>query len=131
MHVRTDDGRIGKFEKYVFNNLILNLETCDGHEFVPEDHFVNGSCNPIDLLEDEDMVVIEYYVAKYRQRISRVFDCTLYKSKDEEIVIFENKHCDWWYNKTKKRWINAKGYNPKLKYIVTKEQFESCKYEVK
>lgn len=88
------------------------------------------SYNIIDLIEDEDIAVIEYYVSKYRQRITRMFECSLFKSKEDEFVIFENKHCDWWYDKNKKEWEKSKGYNPKIKSIVTKEQFESIKYSL-
>ncbi len=84
------------------------------------------SKNIIDLIEDEDIAIIKYYVPKYRQRITRIFECHLF----EDFVIFENMHCKWWYNKSKKQWEQAKGYNPKIKAIATHEQFNSIKYEV-
>lgn len=86
---------------------------------------VKHSKDIMDLIEDDDIAIIEYYVKRYRGRITRRFECNLYKSKEDEFVIFENKRCDWWYNKTKKEWIQAKGFKPKIKGILTKQEFEN------
>ena len=138
MYVRTEDGRISKVTQikrdielnlkfYCFEENIIhrNYEECELKRIIKK-----ASNNIIDLIEDEDIAVIEYYVSKYRQRITRMFECSLFKSKEDEFVIFENKHCDWWYDKNKKEWARAKGYNPKIKSIVTKEQFSQIEYKV-
>lgn len=129
MYVRTKDGDMFILDKIEDNHLIPRYVHIP--YIITEEDVLKTSHNIIDLIEDEDIAVIEYYVSKYRQRITRMFECSLFKSKEDEFVIFENKHCDWWYDKNKKEWTRAKGYNPKIKSIVTKEQLEAIQYVVK
>ena len=76
-----------------------------------------------DLLEDEDLVVIEYYVKKYKGRITRIFEV----SKFKDMVLFENRHCDFRFSLENNEWIDGKGFNPKLITVMTKEKFkEGC-----
>ena len=142
MYVRTKKGiaKITKFDdldKVAWTdkkNIYFGIYRPSGKinfELYDDGTVLNVSNEPIELIEDEDIAVIEYYVSKYRQRITRIFECSLFKNKESDFVIFENKHCNWWYDKAKKEWVNAKGYNPKIKSIVTKEQFEAIKYEIK
>lgn len=118
---------IGKIINFQRNNNV-NIRYKNDIELVSIGN-VKASYNIIDLIEDDDIAIIEYYVSKYRQRINRRFECSLFKSKEDDFVIFENKHCDWWYDKNKKEWVMAKGYNPKIKSIVTKEQFSQMEYK--
>lgn len=137
MYVRTKDGAIAKAEQIIDDEIHFDIKPifsdgeCLGYRWFYVKDVIKTSHNIIDLIEDGDIAVIEYYVSKYRQRITRMFECSLYESKEEEFIIFENKHCDWWYDKNKKEWVQAKGYNPKIKSIITKEQFESMSYKVK
>lgn len=137
MYVRTKNRGIAKFmgwSAYDENKVAIHTYNDGNIEITPvidKNTIIKASHNIIDLIEDEDIAVIEYYVSKYRQRITRMFECSLFKSKEDEFVIFENKHCDWWYDKNKKEWTRAKGYNPKIKSIVTKEQLEAIQYVVK
>lgn len=138
MYVRTNYG-IGKIDKtrmFMDKYFEFHLDSNKGRiHNVNDNTYWNSledvigepSKSPFDLIQDDDIAVIEYYVSKYRQRINRRFECSLF----DHYVIFENKHCDWWYDKIKKEWVYAKGFNPKLKYIVTKEQFEHEMYEIK
>lgn len=115
--VRTEKGKIFKYGK--------------GRTYLGKNNkIVNHSKDITDLIEDDDIVIVEYYVARFRERISRMFECTLYKGEDGEYIIFENKHCDWWYNKTKKEWVESKGFNPKIKSIVTKEAYRNIEYRL-
>lgn len=89
----------------------------------------NHSKNIIELLEDNDIVTLEYYVAKYRIRITRIFEIS--KVLKLNCIKFNNVNCDFSYNVEENKWINGKGYNVKIKTILTKEQFEQNCYKVK
>ena len=129
--IRTICLGIGKIKKIVDDTIYVEMrDTLRLPVSFEIKNIYKASHNIIDLIEDDDIAIIEYYVSKYRQRITRMFECRLFKSKEDDFVIFENKHCDWWYDKNKKEWVRAKGYNPKIKSIVTKEQFESMSYKV-
>lgn len=121
-YIRTSKGQIDIFKEYGYERTCVR---CENKKYFTSD-ITKHSPNIIDLIEDEDIAIIEYYVPKYRQRITRIFECNLF----EDFVIFENRNCKWWYNKSKKQWEQAKGYNPKIKAIVTHESFNSIKYEV-
>lgn len=123
MYARTKNGEIGKIRVIIDNKIFIN--TNQYYSTV-----VKASDDITELIEEKDLVEIEYYSLRYNERVTRMFECRLFKSKEDDFVIFENKHCDWWYDKNKKEWVRAKGYNPKIKSIVTKEQFESMSYKV-
>lgn len=89
-------------------------------------YIVNHAFNIINLIEDKDLATLEYYIAKYRKRITRIFDI----SKINNIIKFENLHCDFMYDLDKNKWINGKGYNVKIKTILTKEQYQANCYTV-
>lgn len=79
-----------------------------------------------DLIEDRDFVEIEFYSLRYEKRVIRIFEVGY---KDEEYINFENMHCD--LQMINGEWSNSdKELEPAIKSIVTKEQFESMKYEV-
>lgn len=137
MYVRTKNGigKIDETEMFMDKYFQFHLDSNKGsiHNVTYnkywneiEDIIGEPSKSPFDLIQDDDIAVIEYYVSKYRQRIRRRFECSLF----DHYVIFENKHCEWWYDKLNKEWRQAKGFNPKLKYIVTNDQFESMKCEI-
>lgn len=121
---------IGKIISFQKNNNV-NIRYENDIELVSIGNVV-ASDNVIDLIKDGDIVNIEYYVSKYKRRIIRLFECSLFECKDESdiLVVFENKHGNWYYGKNKKEWIESKGYNPKIKSIITKEQFEQKSYRI-
>lgn len=86
----------------------------------------NFSADIIDLIETDDIVILEYYVAKYRQIMTRRFEV----SKIGKMITFENAHCCFIYDLNKKKFINGRGFNVKIKSILTKEQFENISYKV-
>lgn len=135
MYVRTKYGIIEKIEDVLeFDGTDYYLNSF--HTAVKVDRETNvagnkgritkASYNITDLIEENDLVVIEYYVSRYRKRISRIFEVT----KDGNKLYFDNRHCCWSYDLLKHKFLQAKGYNPKIKSVLTKEQFESMKYEV-
>ena len=87
---------------------------------------VKHSKNKLELLESEDIVVLEYYVSKYKRRIKRRFE--IFKTR--ELIAFNNAHCNFLYDLSKQKFLDGKGFNIKIKSIVTKEQFKSVEYEI-
>ena len=80
------------------------------------DEIVNHSKNILDLIEDEDIVVLEYKTPKYRERIQRKFIV----SKIDDFINFENTHCNFTY----------KVGDKKIKQILTAEQFNTRCYRL-
>lgn len=129
-YIRTRNGDIGKLEQivkgvadeydYILTNTLLNycgfLEEIEKHSF-----------NIIDLIEVGDIVNLEYYVRKYGKRIIRKFEI---ENLSDEVIYFDNRHCSFCYDLKQNIWRDGKGYNPKIKTIVTKEQFKAVGYEV-
>lgn len=93
----------------------------------PKENIVKHSKNIIDLIEYGDIVVLEYYVRKYGKRISRKFEI---ENLDNKVIYFDNRHCSFCYDLEQDKWRDGKGYNPKIKSIVTKEQFKAIAYKV-
>ena len=94
--------------------------------FVPEDMIAKSSPNIIELFEEHDLVVIEYYSLRYNERVTRLFEVTF---KDGEYINLSNAKCEFMlvngeFNK------GDKELEPIIKSIVTKEQFESMEYKV-
>lgn len=133
-YIRTKNGIIAKVtyvdglmldtDMEVFdigNTMMMEIPT----EFV-EEYVVKHSKNIIDLVEEDDIVILEYYVQKYRQRITRKFEVGIIYGK----IYFDNRHCSFWYDLENKKWGNGKGFNPKIKSILTKEQYEKNSYKL-
>lgn len=85
------------------------------------------SPNIIDLIEENDLVRIEYYAPSYEERIIRIF---VVDFKNENDIAFENSHCNLniFDNEWSKHDIKL---NPVIKGIITHEQIESMEYKVK
>lgn len=64
---------------------------------------------------------------KYGKRISRKFETS---KLNEEKIYFDNRHCSFCYDLNEKKWLDGKGYNPKVKSILTKEEFNSRAYKI-
>lgn len=123
---RTDIGVVLKDEK----NDIWNVKTKENIQFLGM--FWNrktASHNIIDLIENEDIVEIEYRAPKYKGRITRPF---IVNRCIDSFITFENLHCIWYmrFENGKWTWQRSKGFNPKIKSIVTKEQFESMECNI-
>ena len=121
-YVRTNMGIIFEFQKIDADSYMWgsNYKGCYRKDIA------NHSKNIFELLESEDIVVLEYYVSKYRKRIKRRFEVF----KAENLISFSNAHCDFLYDLSKQKFVDGKGFNPKLKGIVTKENFEYVEYKV-
>ena len=93
--------------------------------FYRKKDILKHSKNIIDLIEDEDIVILEYYVSKCGKRIQRKFEPSNLLNKK---IYFDNRHCSFCYDLENKKWIDGKGFNPKIKSVVTKELFKDIEY---
>lgn len=134
-YIRTKEGIIGKvkiIEGYCVHNLYLDLyfdiySNMREHPNIMEFDVVKHSTNIIELLEDEDVVILEYKSPKYKKRISRKFEvCRI-----EDSIFFENAHCYFNYKVGDRQITDTLCKNIKIKSIVTKEQFKRMEYKLK
>lgn len=130
--VRTKEGFIDKIQcdfnkndwrsKNTYGELIVK---CEYNTYLLK-NILKHSKNLIDLIETDDIVILEYYVAKYKQRITRRFEVF----RHDNLISFNNVHCDFLYDLDKSTFVDGRGYNVKIKKILTKEQFNQNCYEV-
>lgn len=87
---------------------------------------IKSSPNIIDLIEENDLITIEYYSLRYSERVTRLFEVTY---KDDEYIVLDNAKCSFML---KNNDFNRKDkqLEPIIKSIVTKEQFESMEYKL-
>lgn len=132
MYVRTDKGLIGKITKKEQFDTHCILEytgqyckrvlSTSGND----SEVIKASFDIIDLIEEKDLVEIEFYSPRYRERIIRLFEVD-YIIKNN--ICFENGHCQ--LNILNGEWTNSdKQLKPIIKSVITHELFESMKYEV-
>ena len=125
-YVRMYNGLIGRVVRITeAGNYAIRLY--DGVEYTVRAVITEHSKYIIDLIRDGDIVVLEYYVRKHGKRISRKFEV---QKLNERTIYFDNRHCSFCYDLEKRFWRDGKGYNPKIKSIVTKEQFASLEYKI-
>ena len=85
-----------------------------------------ASHNIIDLIEEKDLLEIEYFSLRYEKRVTRLFEVTF---KDGSYTNLDNGKCKFML--IDNDWSNSdKELEPIIKSIVTKEQFESMSYKV-
>lgn len=136
-YVRTKDGYIGKLVEYIpeaLNYLKIYVGREIKHSDDTVDNFIytrygfqlKHSKNIIDLIEDEDIVILEYKFPKYRERITRKFEV----SKIDDDIMFENSHCDFHCKVGDKKITDMICKNIKIKSIATKEQLSNIEYIV-
>ena len=103
----------------------IDIETNYSNMLSPK-NIIKSSPNIIDLIEENDLLKIEYYSPRYRKRLTRLFEV---EYKSEKYLTLKNAHCDFnlidnKFNKKDKR------LKPIIKSIITKEQFESMEYKI-
>lgn len=128
-YVRTKKGTFDRFiTSHTQENLTWYTFEDRGNITNPENYIIKSSPNIIDLFEEHDLVVIEYYSNRYKERVSRIFEVDfINKNRD---VCFENGYCR--LNMFYGEWSNRdKLLNPIIKSIVTREQFSQMEYKVK
>ena len=136
MYVRNWYGRIAKIE-YIEDNTAY----CDNWLYQSyEDHitFINlddeedideilkASYNIIDLIEEKDLLEIEYFSLRYEKRVTRLFEVTY---KEGRFINLDNAKCQFML--IDNDWTdNDKELEPIIKSIVTHEQMEQMAYRV-
>lgn len=94
--------------------------------FIGDEDISKASHNIIELLEEKDLLEIEYFSLRYEKRVTRLFEVTF---KDERYINLDNAKCQFmlidndWSNSDKK-------LEPIIKSIVTKEQFSQISYNL-
>ena len=84
-----------------------------------------ASFNIIDLIEENDLLEIEYYSPRYKERVTRLFEVDY---KYNEYISLKNSYCTFQL-KNGEYSESDKKLNPIIKSVVTKEKFDSIKYE--
>lgn len=121
MYARTIRGKIFKVNEINVVGKYYYLDVRKERKIVKADYDI------IDLIEQDDLIEIEFYSPRYKKRVTRLFAVELKNNND---IIFANTHCQLiilngsWNNEDKL-------LKPVFKSIVTKEQFESIKYKLK
>lgn len=131
-YVRTKNGIIGKIiDMRIEDDFLLRKRYgdriyLDNNKLCLINEIIKSSPNIIELFEEHDLVVIEYYSLRYKERVTRLFEVTF---KDSEYINLSNAKCEFMlvngkFNK------GDKELKPIIKSIVTKEMFESMEYKV-
>ena len=134
MYVRTKWG----IAKYIHN--LVTKETVyrvidkkiiydnveDWEDCLLDNEILKESHNIIDLIEEKDLLEIEYFSLRYEKRVTRLFEVTY---KEGRFINLDNAKCQFML--IDNDWTdNDKELEPIIKSIVTKEQFSSMEYKL-
>ena len=133
MYVRTKNGCICQILRTTYSKyLSRNKEVCyevdrpiNVNMELYEEDILKASDKIIELIEEKDLVEIEYYSLRKNERVTRLFEV----SKYNQYLTFSNAKCEFLLSCgefTKE----DKELKPVIKSILTREQFESCVYKV-
>ena len=86
----------------------------------------NFSSNIIELLEENDLLKIEYFSLRYKERVTRLFEVTY---KDNKNINLDNEKCSFMLTNNEFN-DEDKKLKPIIKSIVTHEQFSQMEYKV-
>lgn len=133
MYVRTKDK---KGVQYIRKIIDLPKDTRYGSIVVDKDihnvkwvskkNVLKVSENIMDLIEENDLLSIEYYSPRYEERVTRLFEVDY---RHDEYLSLKNAYCDFMLVNNEFRETD-RSLNPIIKSVVTREQFNSVKYEV-
>ena len=145
MYVRTDEGIAKVIEKrknpygeetifiidkpfmYHFTDFLRTAEDMIDVNFEEDTNQIKGASNNIiDLIEEGDLVRIEYFSLRYERRVTRLFEVT---SKSKTYTCLDNSKCSFMLINNEFS-EEDKELSPIIKSIVTKEQFSSMEYKV-
>ena len=134
MYVRTPKG-IAKIEEIAEDRteIYFNCDTGLSISFIKKDFtqeemakFYKHSHNIINLIEEKDLLEIEYFSLRYEKRVTRIFEVTY---KEGRFINLDNSKCQFML--IDNDWTdNDKELEPIIKSIVTKEMYSSVKYRV-
>lgn len=110
--------------KRIYSHKAYYLDSKKGS--LTEAFIIKHSKNIIDLIEEEDIVILEYKTPKYRERIERKFIVC----KIDDFINFENRNCNFTYKVGDKKIVDKICKNIKIKGILTTEQFNNEYYRL-
>lgn len=120
--------------KYVKINKIKEIEekeNClhiwlEDKDLIIEKYLIKASYKIIDLIEEKDLLEIEYFSLRYEERVTRLFE-VIYK--EGRFINLGNEKCQFML--IDNDWTdNDKELEPIIKSIVTHEQMEQIAYKV-
>ena len=134
MYVRTPKG-IAKIEEIAEDRteIYFNCDTGLSISFIKKDFtqeemakFYKHSHNIINLIEEKDLLEIEYFSLRYEKRVTRIFEVTY---KEGRFINLDNSKCQFML--IDNDWTdNDKELEPIIKSIVTKEMYSSVEYRL-
>lgn len=102
------------------------LYLTDNGLVITGDNIIKSSPNIIDLIEENDLLKIEYFSLRYNERVTRLFEVDY---MDDKFMCIKNSYCDFMLvNKEFNE--DDKELNPIIKSVLTHEQFEAMQYVV-
>ena len=143
MYVRTEKGNIRKIVEltntkfidepdYYVDKVLIDIEqnereyTIYMQKWLFNEDIVKASYNIIDLIEEKDLLEIEYFSLRYKERVTRLFEVTY---KEGRFINLDNAKCQFmlidndWTDKDKE-------LEPIIKSIITKEMLSSVEYRM-
>lgn len=112
---------ISKIKKICDEDLVL---TTNG--YWDKEMIIKSSPNIIELFEEHDLVVMEYFSLRYNERVTRLFEVDY---KDKRFMTLKNSYADFMLENNEFN-DNDKALHPIIKSIVTHEQFERMQYNL-
>lgn len=128
MYVRTKRDGIGKIISLSIGeeDECCFIELSKRRTGIKEHNILKASHNITELIEEHDLLKIEYYSLRYNERVTRLFEVTF---KDERYINLDNAKCQFML--INNDWsIDDKELKPIIKSIVTKQQFEAMQYRI-
>ena len=109
-----------------YSNNDFYIHTDIKGEVIYKSMIVKASHNIIDLIEEKDLLEIEYFSLRYEKRVTRLFEVTY---KEGRFINLDNAKCQFML--IDNDWTdNDKELEPIIKSIVTKEMFSSMEYRL-
>lgn len=124
MYVKDIHGRIDKI--IGFKGALIEFEKDLIGGYIDCNDFTKASFDILDLIEEGDLLEIEYFSRRYKERVTRLFEITYL---DEKYITLDNSRCN--FTLTNKDFSKGdKKLKPIIKRILTKEQFGSVAYRI-
>lgn len=124
MYVRTNNG-IGTIHR-ISGDKIYSVKLNKRHIKKYVNILKGPSFNILDLIEEGDLLEIEYFSRRYKERVTRLFEITYL---DEKYITLDNSRCN--FTLTNKDFSKSdKKLKPIIKRILTKEKLDSVAYKI-
>lgn len=124
MYVRTNNG-IGTIHR-ISGDKTYSVKLNKGHIKKYVNILKEPSFNILDLIEEGDLLEIEYFSRRYKERVTRLFEITYL---DEKYITLDNSRCN--FTLTNKDFSKGdKKLEPIIKRILTKDQLDSVAYRI-